>query len=56
MAGSTPSPPTFSHDLDDRGFTESGGTWRTDRGIPTIRLAVEGNAASFTFNPDGGCS
>jgi hypothetical protein len=47
---------TFSHNLDDRGFTESGDTWRIGSGSPTIRLVVDGNAASFTVNPDGGCS
>lgn len=46
---------TFSHNLDDRGFTESGDTWRLGSGAAAIRLAVEGNAASFTFNPSGGC-
>lgn len=46
---------TFSHNLDDRDFTESGDTWRLGSGNPTIRLEVDGNAASFTFNPSGGC-
>lgn len=46
---------TFSHNLEDRGFDESGDTWRLGSGTPAIRLDVEGNAASFTFNPDGGC-
>jgi hypothetical protein len=47
---------TFSHDLDDSDLVRSGDTWRGGDGAPTIRLDVEGNAASFTFNPDGGCS
>lgn len=47
---------TFSHNLDDRGFTRSGDTWRSDDGTPSIRLTVDGNAASFTLNPEGGCS
>lgn len=47
---------TFSHNLDDAGFTESGDTWRTGDGAPVVRLEVDGNAASFTVNPDGGCS
>jgi hypothetical protein len=47
---------TFSHNLDSRGFTESGDTWRSGSGTPAIRLVVDGNAASFRFNPDGGCS
>jgi hypothetical protein len=46
---------TFSHNLDDRGFDESGDTWRLGSGTPTLRLEIDGNAASFTFNPDGGC-
>lgn len=46
---------TFSHNLEDRGFDESGDTWRLGSGTPVVRLDVEGNAASFTFNPDGGC-
>ena len=46
---------TFSHNLDDRGFDESGDTWRLGSGTPAIRLDVDGNAANFTFNPDGGC-
>ena len=49
--------PTFSHNLAERDFTESADTWRrSGTGAPEIRLEVEGNAASFTFNPSGGCS
>lgn len=47
---------TFSHNLDDRGFSESGDTWRLGSGTPAVRLTIDGNAASFTYNPDGGCS
>ena len=47
---------TFSHNLDDRGLDRSGATWRLGSGTPTVTLEVEGNAASFTLNPDGGCS
>lgn len=47
---------TFSHNLDERGFTASGDTWRSGSGTPAIRLTVDGNAASFTVNPEGGCS
>jgi hypothetical protein len=50
---------TFSHNLDDRGLTESGDTWTSNgfAGAATaIDLRLEGNAASFTLNPDGGCS
>jgi hypothetical protein len=47
---------TFSHNLDDSGLTRSGDTWRSGSGTPEVRISVEGNAASFTYNPDGGCS
>ena len=46
---------TFSHNLEDHDFDESDDTWRLGSGAPAIRLDVEGNAASFSFNPDGGC-
>jgi hypothetical protein len=50
---------TFSHNLDDSGLTRTGDTWTSDAfdGADTlIDLRLEGNAASFTLNPDGGCS
>jgi hypothetical protein len=50
---------TFSHNLDDSGLTRSGDTWTSDAfdGADTfIDLRLEGNAASFTLNPSGGCS
>ena len=50
---------TFSHNLDDSGLTRSGDTWTSDgfEGADTfIDLRLDANAASFTFNPDGGCS
>jgi hypothetical protein len=47
---------TFSHNLDDSGLSRSGDTWRGGSGAETITLGVQGNAASFTLNPDGGCS
>jgi hypothetical protein len=47
---------TFSHNLDQRGFARSGDTWRLGDGAPAIRLGVDGNATSFSYNPDGGCS
>jgi hypothetical protein len=46
---------TFSHNLDDLGLTREGDIWRSGSG-DAITLSVEGNAASFTLNPDGGCS
>jgi hypothetical protein len=47
---------TFSHNLDESGLTRSGDTWRSGTGAEAITLSVEGNAASFTLNPEGGCS
>ncbi len=47
---------TFSHDLDSSGLTRQGDTWRSGEGAADVTLAVEGSAASFTYNPDGGCS
>jgi cell wall-active antibiotic response 4TMS protein YvqF/putative adhesin len=47
---------TFSHNLDESGLSRSGDTWRTGSGDAAITLDVSGNAASFTLNPDGGCS
>lgn len=46
---------TFSHNLDESGLDRSGDTWRSTDGTPDIELDVEGNAGSFTLNPDGGC-
>ncbi|MEO7295996.1 MAG: DUF5668 domain-containing protein [Candidatus Limnocylindria bacterium] len=48
---------TFSDNLDDSGLIREGNTWRTgDDAIPAVTLRVDGNAASFTLNPEGGCS
>lgn len=47
---------TFSHNLDSSGLTRSGDTWRSGSGSAAINLTVEGNAASFTLNPEDGCS
>lgn len=48
---------TFAHNLTDRGLTQSGDVWTRDGagGAPVIDLSVQGNAASFTLDPDGGC-
>lgn len=46
---------TFSHNLDSSGLTRVGDTWSTD-GTADVALRVSGNAASFTLNPEGGCS
>ena len=47
---------TFSHDLDSSGLTREGDTWRSGDGAADVTLDVEGNAARFAYNPDGGCS
>jgi hypothetical protein len=49
---------TFSHNLDDLGLRRTGDTWRAgDEGDDAgVTLAIQGNAASFTLNPDGGCA
>jgi hypothetical protein len=47
---------TFSHNLDRSGLDRSGDTWRSGDGPADVILEVEGNAASFTYNPTGGCS
>ena len=46
---------TFSHNLDDLGLTRRGDTWSTGEGDADIILSIDGNAASFTLNPEGGC-
>jgi hypothetical protein len=48
----------FSHNLDDSELDRSGDTWTTEgyeSGDNQVELTVEGNAASFTLNPEGGC-
>jgi hypothetical protein len=47
---------TFGHDLDDSGLTRDGNTWRSGGQTADVTFDVEGNAASFNYNPDGGCS
>jgi hypothetical protein len=48
---------TFVTNLGARGLARSGTVWTraATSGAPTIDFAVDGNAASFTLNPDGGC-
>lgn len=48
---------TFSHDLRQRGLTQDGSTWTRigSAGAPIINLSIDGNAASFTLDPEGGC-
>jgi len=47
---------TFSHNLDDLGLTRVDNTWSTADGDADVTLRIDGNAASFTLNPEGGCS
>ena len=47
---------TFSHNLDELGLSRQGDTWSSSDGEPDLRLGVDGNAASFTLNPEGGCA
>ena len=47
---------TFSHNLDDLGFTRQGDTWSSGDGEAAVRLDVSGNAASLTLNPEEGCA
>ena len=48
---------TFSHNLDDAGLSRQGNTWSSGGGGDAdISLSVDGNAASFTLNPEGGCA
>ncbi len=48
---------TFSHNLDESGLSQQGDTWSTGGdSAPTITLRVDGNAASFTLNPEEGCA
>jgi hypothetical protein len=51
---------TFAHNLDTSGLQKSGeGTYTSanfDSGAQTIDLELQGNAASFTLNPEEGCA
>jgi hypothetical protein len=48
---------TFGHNLDDRGLTRTGDVWTRDGSTSggLIDLAIEGNAANLTLDPEGGC-
>ncbi len=46
---------TFSHNLDELGLRRDGDTWSTGDGEADVSLAIDGNAASFSLNPEGGC-
>jgi hypothetical protein len=50
---------TLSHNLDEQGLHRAGDTWATagyTDAADRVNIDLEGNAASFTLNPDGGCS
>jgi hypothetical protein len=50
---------TFSHNLDESGLQHVGDTWSTPGYADAdeqVRIDLDGNAASFTLNPEGGCS
>jgi hypothetical protein len=47
------------HNLDDEGFAQDGDTWTSDgytSAATQIEISFSGNAASFSVNPEGGCS
>jgi LiaI-LiaF-like transmembrane region len=50
---------TFSHDLEDSDLVQNGNTW-TSAGFEDadhhVDLHLEGNAASFSLNPEEGCT
>jgi hypothetical protein len=46
---------TFATNLDNRGLDQNGETWTRQGSGPEIALHVEGNAASFTLDPEDGC-
>lgn len=48
---------TFAHNFDDQGLVHNGDMWTREgaTGAPTIDLSIQGNAASFSLDPVGGC-
>jgi len=49
---------TFVTNLADRGLSQDGTTWTrmaSDAMLPVIELDIQGNVASFTLDPNGGC-
>jgi hypothetical protein len=48
---------TFVKNLADRGLQQSGTIWHRagSAGASLIDLTIEGNVASFTLDPNGGC-
>jgi hypothetical protein len=50
---------TFSHNLEEEGLQHVGDTWSTPGyadATDQVQIDLDGNAASFTLNPEGGCS
>jgi len=50
---------TFSHNLDELGLSRVGDTWSTAGFADAddqVSIQIDGNAASFALNPEGGCS
>jgi hypothetical protein len=47
---------TFGHNLEESGLDRTGDTWSSDGGEADVTLRIEGNAGSFTLNPDDGCA
>ena len=53
---------TFSNNLDESGLGRDGDTWSYTPPVPSgavigfINLTIDGNAGSFTLNPEEGCS
>jgi hypothetical protein len=53
--------PTFSHNLESSGLHREGNTWTMSTAISggfpgQSDLTIDGNAGSFTLNPEGGCT
>jgi hypothetical protein len=46
---------TFVTNLADRGLQQNGTTWTRSGSGGSVTLRIDGNAASFTLDPDGGC-
>lgn len=49
---------TFSTNLEESGLTQEGDTWSTAgyaAAAEQVHIDLDGNAASFTLNPEGGC-
>ena len=48
---------TFVHNLANRGLVRTGNLWTrpADRNGQVIALSIDGSAATFNLDPDGGC-